>query len=448
MAELVLLATFVLGIFIAGLIVADKTRVTYSESIELAYSGLSASVPQGEGWENLMQWQYNAQNNLYFLTSQFRISNQPEMYVEWQYLLAEDIGEIAQKLKHTVLRLNGVIFETSQTQVDDLFFQWVKFGQASIDKEGIVAIAELPSGRYLRLIIRTEAQSVTLPHIFQNAIASVQYEANELLEQSSNFVVSLKSKGVADLVKTSTGNDMENIYTIEKNLPNKQGIALVGYSLERFENSFEVEPAPGVSAKQLNLFGGPRATISQSDFVSPKDFSQITWDTHRKRTKNTNWLNSSIETEPSGQMTYTVNKASHQYHLSNIVVPEILAESAARELLDYDADSVLIEILASDGRIVPTVFTKSDPELVFGEDAAEEGQDLPEYVVKLQYLHEENSHEYFCFDSDKFITEKHYIGSKQYYIYRSSNWAKIISKFPGDVALFDLHFPSRASTKI
>ena len=445
MAELCLLGFFILGLFLAWLIVAEKTRVSYSDLIELRYSGLSASVPQGEGWAGMEQWQYNGQYNLYFLSSELRLNQQPEMYVEWQYLLAEEPGDISDKLKHAVSRLNGVIFEVSRSKIDDLNFAWVKFAQASIDKEGFIAIAELPSGRYLKLFIRTEAQSASLPHIFQHALNSVKFETDELLEESSNFVVYLKSIGVPELVKTSTGNDMENLYTIEKSLPNKQGLALMGYTIERFVDSYTSGPQLGVDAKQVAFFGGVRASLDQSDFSCPKDFTQLKWDTKRQRTNNTNWIQTSIDSDSLGQMTFTKNKESVKYHLSNIVIPEILIEPAARAFLDYDSDAVIVEILASDGRIVPTLLTKTRSEKITEAVYTEQNY---EHIVKLNYLHQLTAKEYFFFDSDNFIAEKHYTDSQQYLVYRASSWATILSKFKKDAPMLDKLFPERASNKI
>ena len=446
MAELVLLSIFVLGLFIAWTIVAEKTRVNFSSSIRLNHSGLSAAIPQGEGWAGLDRWEYNGDFNLYFLTSELRISTQPEVYVEWQYLLAETPGDIPEKLKHAAVRQNCSIIEEGQISKDDLDFTWIKFAQASIDKEGYLAIAELPSGRYLKLLIRTEAQSPALKPIFETAIASAEYESNDLLEESSNFVVYLKSLGAGSMTKSLLGEGMENMYTISRILPNNQGISQAGFYVERFEDRYDNGEWTGISAKQLYYFGGQRPSIEESDFVCDNDFTQFTWDNSLQTANARARIKSSIESDSAGQMTLTKSNSKSDYHLSNIVIPEVLIESVVKAFLQYDADRVLVEILTNTGQIIPTVLSKRTNKKTTLDDNL--FSQKPSYTIKLQYLHKNNTLQYYYFDGDKNIMIKHFITDQQEIIFQTTNWADLIMKFNKFSATFDAIFPERGDQKI
>lgn len=446
MAELVLLTVFVSGLITAWLIVAEKTRVSFSQPIRLNYTGLSASVPQGEGWAGLDRWEYNGDFNLYFLSSELRLQSQPEMYVEWQHLLAERPGDIDEKLKHAVTRIAGSIIEVGQTNSGDLQFRWVKFAQASIDKEGIIAIAELPSGRYLKLVIRTEAQSSSLKTIFENALASARYEQSDLLDNSSDFLVYLKSLGAGTLVKTHLAEEMESMYLVKRNLPNNQGLSIIGFDIQRFEDRYKNGESVGLAAKQLRFVGGFRARIDESDFDCDNDFTRISWQNAVQAANGSGWLKTTVESDSAGQMTLEKAGNSTDYHLSNLVIPRMLIEPAARAFLQYDADRILVEILDHNGRIVPTVLIKQNQNTMSLKP--DQLPEPPSFVVKLQYLNDHNPVEYFYFDADKNIMTKHFMSRQTEMILEATNWAELTMKFKRFNPTFDTLFPEREDRKI
>jgi len=56
--KIALLGFFVLAVLTAYIITALKSAVTLTDPIELGYTGLSVSMPNGNGWKSEQQWNY------------------------------------------------------------------------------------------------------------------------------------------------------------------------------------------------------------------------------------------------------------------------------------------------------------------------------------------------------------------------------------------------------
>ena len=439
-SELALLGIFVLGILASWAIVTYKARVKFSDPVPLPFSGIAASLPAGEGWYQLEHWKYDDQNNSFVLAVQFQNA---DVFLQWEYLLAEPKGDAIDIAKNTIDYLGGAFVGEGTIRNGDLVFAWAQFAQASRDKEGIVAIADLASGRHLKLILLTEEESM-LKDAFKGAVASIKYIPNDLTEQGIRFVSYLKTIKVSDLVRAEAKSDMERIYTVRKVIGGNDidsAIAkLVGFTVERFSDVYGNFGWTGVKAKRFQYLNGQREWSDKGDFECNENFNEFTW-------LNTNVIAGTDKTTTEikvieGGVISIAQKEKH-FLLSDLSIPEILVESVARAFLDYDSEKVLIDIVMHDGRIIPAIMSKM-------KSKSAEGQGHPvrtnAYEIRLDFLYKAGVYEDIHFNSDKEIIRK-ISKSTELLVIEKSSWQEIFAKFSELSKTFEELFPSKNRLK-
>ena len=67
--KIALLGLFTVALLTAHFIITSRSAVVLSEPMKLDYTGLSVSMPAGNGWHGEKQWKY--QKNAFILSSFF-----------------------------------------------------------------------------------------------------------------------------------------------------------------------------------------------------------------------------------------------------------------------------------------------------------------------------------------------------------------------------------------
>jgi hypothetical protein len=435
-SELVLLGIFVLGILASWAIVTYKPRVNFSAPVPLPFTGLSVSLPAGEGWWQLDQWKYDHQNNSFVLAGEFQNTDD---FLQWEYLLAEPNADILDIAKNNVAKLGGALVGEGSITNDNVTFAWAQFARASRDKEGIVGVAGLSSGRHLKIIILTEDEGM-LQDAFEGAVASIKYKPNELLEQGLRFVRHLKSIEIDDLIRAEVKSDMERIYIVRKVVANKDINAaietLAGFAVERFTDIHDNFGWTGIKGVRLQYINSKRGGIDQSNFECDKSFNEFVWQNSRQ-TKDADKIITEIKVTEDGWM--SIGQKENVFLLSGLSIPEILVESAARAFIDYGVDEILIDVITHKGWVIPTIMSKkklNTPETE-GRSAQTEA-----YGVTLTFLYTADAYEKMFFSSGKEIVRK-ISKSNELFVIKKSSWEELHTKFAEWSTFFDDLFPAR-----
>lgn len=87
-AEIVLLGIFALGLLWASAVVSYRNKIRLSEPIELKLSGVSVSLPVGDGWQGSQTWAYNRQEDMFALTGRLLVGSKMGAVVQWRFMAA------------------------------------------------------------------------------------------------------------------------------------------------------------------------------------------------------------------------------------------------------------------------------------------------------------------------------------------------------------------------
>lgn len=216
---------------------------------------------------------------------------------------------------------------------------------------------------------------------------------------------------------------------------------LAGFAVERFTDIHDNFGWTGIRAKRLQHLDGQRGWIDEGDFECNNNFNEFVWQNIHKTTA-TNEITTEIKVTDDGRM--SIDKSKKQFFLSDLCIPEILVESAARAFLDYDSKEVLIDVVMYDGRIIPAIMSKKITETT---DVKGDPAQTTAYEIRLHFLYTTDAYEYLYFNSDKEIVKK-VSKSNTILVIEKSSWPELLAKFSKWSQAFNDLFPGKNKLKI
>jgi hypothetical protein len=129
--KIALLGLFIITLLMARLIVDLKSALLLSEPIKLAHTGLSVSMPTGNGWQSGKKWKYR--DNGFTLGSNFTPgSGRPTFWIYCQYLLAAEKITPEMRFSQKVSEVEGAVVKMGQTQTDTITIDWTHIQKPEI----------------------------------------------------------------------------------------------------------------------------------------------------------------------------------------------------------------------------------------------------------------------------------------------------------------------------
>ena len=146
--KIALLGLFIIALLIARIIVASRSALVLSEPIKLTYTGLSVSMPEGNGWKSEKQWKHH--ENAFSLSSSFALgSSRPTAWAQCRYLLAAEPTTPQMRFEQKALEFEGQIVKMDQTKTDTLTFYWALIEQPQTPLSFIFGTAKLQNNHQL-----------------------------------------------------------------------------------------------------------------------------------------------------------------------------------------------------------------------------------------------------------------------------------------------------------
>ena len=122
--KIALLGLFIVSLLTARMIVVSKSAILLSEPITLTDTGLSVSMPQGNGWKSEKQWRHYENGSS--LRSIFALgSRNPSAEVHCRYVKATETTDLQSLFEHKAFGVEGEIVKVDQIYKDTLTFDWV-----------------------------------------------------------------------------------------------------------------------------------------------------------------------------------------------------------------------------------------------------------------------------------------------------------------------------------
>jgi hypothetical protein len=178
--KIALLGLFVLSLLTAYLIVVFKSKLQFSDPIQLSQTGLSVSIPSGHGWQSDKQW--NHQENMFSLGSLFpRGSDRPSAWASCRYLLSAETTTPQTRFKQRASAINAIVKQTNQTQIDTLTIDWARIEIPELHLSIFFGTSRLPGNHQIDIEVGQIAGEVELAErIFKRILGSLKFEDNQM----------------------------------------------------------------------------------------------------------------------------------------------------------------------------------------------------------------------------------------------------------------------------
>ncbi|MHC4243567.1 MAG: hypothetical protein ACYS3N_10090 [Planctomycetota bacterium] len=210
--KIALLGLFVVSLIIARAIVVTKSAILLSEPITLADTGLSVSMPLGNGWKSETQW--SPYENGFSLKSIFALgSKNPSAGVNCRYVKAAQTTNLQSLFEQKAFEVKGEIVKVDQMYKDTLTFDWAIIENRKLSLIFIFGSAKLPHNRRLDI----EVQQIMSNHsmnVFEMAELVFKKIVNNLNFEDNQLLVS----GAADDIITKFPEQAEHILRTNKML--------------------------------------------------------------------------------------------------------------------------------------------------------------------------------------------------------------------------------------
>ncbi len=146
--KIALLGLFIVALLIAHIIVVSKSALVFSEPITLTNSGLSVSMPAGNGWKSEKKWKYH--EKAFSLSSNFALgSSRPTAWAQCRYLLAAEPTTPQMRFEQKALEVEGRIVKMDQMRIDTLIIDWALIEKPQTSFSFIFGTANLPNNHQL-----------------------------------------------------------------------------------------------------------------------------------------------------------------------------------------------------------------------------------------------------------------------------------------------------------
>jgi len=422
--EVVLLATFALSLLAGYYIVRQRQKMHLSPPIELDYSGVSVSIPAGEGWKNSGSWKYREDASDYMLSAQLTSRGHVLAIARWRYILAPEKITTYQLLAKRASDGGAKIVKTSHYSVGNVLIEWAKATVPGGLKNVFFGIAQLDNGRSIEVDAMAPSDQDLAKLIFRKVCNSLEYRPNDLLDKGDNFIANIKNFGAGNLLEKDTGSTWEKVYLIDGNSGNTNG-----YTLETFNKINSSANGMDIKSDKRKYLSYKGGWIKRDTFFKCDNrFDNFFMRTRLSRAGSKRPHVVVIDHNSLNGMKIVSRALSEDIVCwpGNNIVPETLLDSILPAYLDSEYTDMMIDTVHPEGQIVPVLVSK------IGQEQAKQLDPNALYAIRLDYLDLNKKRQQILFDRDKNIIKK-IEGPGKARIWLRSNRKTLLEKFPDDI---------------
>ena len=413
--KIALLGLFIAALLIARLIVAFKSSLLFSDSVQLSHTGLSVKMPSGNGWECDKQWKY--QENTFTLSSVFPAgSSRPTARAYCRYILGADTTTPFERFDQEAANADATIVETNQTRTGTLTIDWAKVDKPEVFLCVFLGTARLPDNRQLDIEVHQVAGDHQMAEqVFKRIIEDLKFEDNKLLKTGTEVVTEIKSKGL--------GSFLDN--------QNRQAFFLIKDSRKHaigFTMDVLVDSGPGarlnIRAGSLSYIRGLRPREQGTSFQCSNDLSEFVFKS--EISKRTGRSGTEIIAGKDNIMTlrkFEAEPDEKSYRLNPSAIPEVFFDQLLKQMIDSGKKEIIVDIIQANGKIIPAHISGIEvtKDMAADEDAA--------YVFMLELLDGQGFSERLYLN-DRHQVYKRLIRQDNIYILERTDIGSIMGEFP------------------
>ena len=412
--KVALLGLFALGLLMAHVIVASRSRVQLIEAPEIARSGLTVLVPAGGGWQNDKGWEF--QDNSFVLTRRFGPA-----VVQVKYLLAPLKISSDVWLEQKQAELGGVLLESGQIPLGQFEISWAHI----CDEQGLLdvffGVAQLPQGRGLSIEVKEGMGGRALgERLFEKMAQGIGFEDNQLLQKGRLLVERVKSQGFYNLIGPPAAEREE--FFLVKNL-RKRIIGFSGTMLKALVGDKGQEQVRAVDFYHISEWG--EAGGWHSLFESDENITAFRWVSRASSSWRGEQAGVRMELSADGVLSVAglAGPVTGRYSPGPAAVPEVLLERVISVLLETGGGEMMVDLILPQGQIVPTLVSEIDVK------QSDDGNTAAAYAVRLDFLDGRDYYEESYLDSNKKIF-KALVQRQEAYVIERSSRDEVLKRFP------------------
>jgi hypothetical protein len=345
-----LLGLFILALIAARLTVALKSAIELSEPIPLPLTGLSVSMPVGNGWHSEQRWIYH--DNAFVLRSIFALrTGKPTAWANCQYRLAAKAAAPEDRFAWKASEVDGEIVETGRTQAEALTIDWVRIERPDFLLTTFWGTAGLPDGRQLDIEVHQVMSDPDLfKRIFGRILESLSFKENALLDAGAEIVAAIKSDGL--------GRALDD--------PHRQALYLikdatgrsVGFTMEALVDT-GADARLSVRGEGFLYMRGRDAGEQETTFRCSRNLDEFTYGSRvysREGRRGTE-----IVLGESGAMTVRILEPQTQektYYPGSAALPDMFFDQIFRRMLDRGRREIVVDLIDVSGQIIPMYISR------------------------------------------------------------------------------------------
>jgi hypothetical protein len=352
----------------------SKSALVLSEPIELSHTGLALSVPSGNGWLSEKQWKYH--ENAFTLSSVFAPEHDnPDAIVRCQYLFTADRTSPQMRFEQKASGVDGTIVKTGRTQKGVLTIDWVQIKKPQTLLNLFFGTVDLPGNRRLNIEVpQVRGNANIAEKAFKRITESLNFNDNRLLEDGSEVVAEIRSRGVTSFLDNQSQQVFFLIKTVRMNAEQT-----IGFTMDVLVGTGQsVEPV--IQAAGLLYTRAPYSQEQVTSFQSDNSLDGFVWKSETSGAAGRS--GTEIIADKNDVITirkFDVQPEEKSYQLSPAAIPNIFLQQVLSQMLDSGKKETVVDIIRPDGTIAPTFISRieSDPRRLASQNeaagAADEG---------------------------------------------------------------------------
>jgi hypothetical protein len=341
------LVLLLLGHVLAKFIISYGSKLELSQPLALKGTGLEVSVPYGDSWKRLSTG-FKYENNEFNFTCLMQISGDSVITVQWHYSLLPTTKTISERLQAEAEIAKGRIESSASGKFGDYNFDYAKIVSEKITV--FYGTTVLPDGRILTLELGQSGRGIDLADkIFRNLLASVKYNPDNPVVKGVELLKTFKTSLGALL----TQGTAQNYYRLKDTRGTSIGFTTdsIGYFPDANENS--VISAAGL----LFLSSGFNAFAEQSIFYSNISLTKFDWVVKQGNMLTNREVPTHIQLNDQ-LLTIQKQNIAEKLGFTGSMLPDPLFDLAVEAFLKSDFDSVMFDIVLSEGKIAPVILSR------------------------------------------------------------------------------------------
>jgi hypothetical protein len=353
--KIALLLLLAAGLFLAKLVISSRSNFKLSEPVILQGSGLAVSVPTGRGFTQPLEgFQYD--DNEFRLISVLQINNNTAISISWRYFLLPPEETAFERFHTQAADIKGSIEKTGSELFGQFTFDYAEIFSAKKPALLFSGTTLLPDGRTLSLEVMQKGLSADLAEkIFKTTIASATYTPDNPMAKGKELLDNFRRNTLADMLQKQAE---QNYYYIK----NYTGQTL-GFTTDTASVKNDVLQANSLVAANLYFFkSGINAFAEQTVFHSKPNLQTFKWASLQRDFLTNRKLTTSIELNSQGTISVHKRDTVQNFTFTPTMLPEIFLDTFIKSFLQSSFDSVMVDLILSDGRIRPVIITRAEPQ--------------------------------------------------------------------------------------